>query len=122
MTWQLDSNKPVYSQIIDRVKMDIINGVYQPGDKLPSVRDLASMAAVNPNTMQKALSELERTNLIYTERTSGRYITTDTELIQNIRKQLAESYIHDFFQRMDDLGYRRQELMELIQKIIKEES
>ena len=65
MPWNLDSSRPIYLQIIERVQMDIITGRYQPGDKLPSVRDLAQEAAVNPNTMQKALSELERSGLIY---------------------------------------------------------
>ena len=64
MPWNLDSARPIYLQIIERVQMDIVTGQYQPGDKLPSVRDLAQEAAVNPNTMQKALSELERSGLI----------------------------------------------------------
>ena len=79
MPWNLDSSRPIYLQIIERVQMDIITGRYQPGDKLPSVRNLAQEAAVNPNTMQKALSELERSGLIYSQRTSGRFITEDKE-------------------------------------------
>ena len=90
MPWNLDSSRPIYLQIIERVQMDIITGRYQPGDKLPSVRDLAQEAAVNPNTMQKALSELERSGLIYSQRTSGRFITEDKELIHQMKKELAE--------------------------------
>ena len=89
MPWNLDSSRPIYLQIIERVQMDIITGRYQPGDKLPSVRDLAQEAAVNPNTMQKALSELERSGLIYSQRTSGRFITEDKELIHQMKKGLA---------------------------------
>ena len=89
MPWNLDSSRPIYLQIIERVQMDIITGRYQPGDKLPSVRDLAQEAAVNPNTMQKALSELERSGLIYSQRTSGRFITEDKELIHQMKKELA---------------------------------
>ena len=81
-------SRPIYLQIIERVQMDIITGRYQPGDKLPSVRDLAQEAAVNPNTMQKALSELERSGLIYSQRTSGRFITEDKELIHQMKKNL----------------------------------
>ena len=75
MSWNLDSSRPIYAQIIEKVSLDIVSGKYQPGDKLPSVRDLAAQAGVNPNTMQKALSELERENLVHSARTSGRFIT-----------------------------------------------
>ena len=96
MPWNLDSSRPIYLQIIERVQMDIITGRYQPGDKLPSVRDLAQEAAVNPNTMQKALSELERSGLIYSQRTSGRFITEDKELIHQMKKELAAAYAFRF--------------------------
>ena len=95
MPWNLDSSRPIYLQIIERVQMDIITGRYQPGDKLPSVRDLAQEAAVNPNTMQKALSELERSGLIYSQRTSGRFITEDKELIHQMKKELAAAEAED---------------------------
>ena len=75
MPWNLDNDRPIYMQLMERIQQDIISGAYQPGDKLPSVRDLAVEAAVNPNTMQKALSELERCGLVYSQRTSGRFIT-----------------------------------------------
>ena len=71
MSWNLDSNRPIYPQIMERITMDIISGTYPPGSKLPSVRELAQEAGVNPNTMQKSLSELERTGLLYSQRTSG---------------------------------------------------
>ena len=79
MTWNLDNNMPIYLQLMDRIQRDIISGRYGPGDKLPSVRELAVEAAVNPNTMQKALSELERRGLVYSQRTSGRFITEENE-------------------------------------------
>ena len=94
MPWNLDSSRPIYLQIIERVQMDIITGRYQPGDKLPSVRDLAQEAAVNPNTMQKALSELERSGLIYSQRTSGRFVAHMKQLgitPEEIRQLLAET-------------------------------
>ena len=81
MAWELDSDRPIFIQIVERIQMEIISGKYSPGDKLPSVRDLAAVAAVNPNTMQKALTELERTGLVYSQRTSGRFITEDAKMI-----------------------------------------
>ena len=75
MAWTLDSDRPIFLQIVERIQTDIVSGRYQPGDKLPSVRDLAAEASVNPNTMQKAFAELERTGLVYSRRTSGRFIT-----------------------------------------------
>ena len=84
MPWNLDSDRPIFIQIIERIQVDIISGLYKPGDKLPSVRELAQEASVNPNTMQKALSELERTGLVYSQRTSGRFITEDTAMINKI--------------------------------------
>ena len=104
MPWNLDSSRPIYLQIIERVQMDIITGRYQPGDKLPSVRDLAQEAAVNPNTMQKALSELERSGLIYSQRTSGRFITEDKELIHQMKKELAAAEVSAFVAHMKQLG------------------
>ena len=89
MAWALDSGRPIYAQIIERVQLAIITGHYKPGEKLPSVRELASEAAVNPNTMQKALSELEQSGLLYTQRTSGRFITEDTDLIHRMKNCLA---------------------------------
>ena len=81
MAWELDSDRPIFLQIVARIQSDIITGVYPPGAKLPSVRELAVEAAVNPNTMQKAFAELERSGLVYSRRTSGRFITEDTALI-----------------------------------------
>ena len=80
MPWELDSDRPIYTQIVDRLKHEIVSGFYPPGSRLPSVRDLAAQASVNPNTMQKAFTELERTGLIVTRRTSGRTVTEDTAL------------------------------------------
>ena len=86
MAWELDADRPIYAQLVERIQKEIVSGKYQPGEKLPSVRDLAAVAAVNPNTMQKAFAELERSGLIVTQRTSGRAVTEDTELIGNTRE------------------------------------
>ena len=121
MPWNLDSSRPIYLQIIERVQMDIITGRYQPGDKLPSVRDLAQEAAVNPNTMQKALSELERSGLIYSQRTSGRFITEDKELIHQMQKELAAAEVSAFVAHMKQLGITTEEIRQLLAETIEEE-
>ena len=121
MPWILDSSRPIYLQIIERVQMDIITGRYQPGDKLPSVRDLAQEAAVNPNTMQKALSELERSGLIYSQRTSGRFITEDKELIHQMKKELAAAEVSAFVAHMKQLGITPEEIRQLLAETIEEE-
>lgn len=121
MPWNLDSSRPIYLQIIERVQMDVITGRYQPGDKLPSVRDLAQEAAVNPNTMQKALSELERSGLIYSQRTSGRFITEDKELIHQMKKELAAAEVSAFVAHMKQLGITPEEIRQLLAETIEEE-
>ena len=79
MAWNLDSDRPIYAQLLERIELQIVSGTYGPGDKLPSVRELAAEASVNPNTMQKAFAELERSGLIVTKRTSGRFVTEDKD-------------------------------------------
>lgn len=121
MPWNLSSERPIFSQIMERIQLDIISGRYQPGQKLPSVRELAAEAAVNPNTMQKAFSELERLGLVYSQRTSGRFITEDTTLIQHLKTELAHMQIQEFLNKMRKFGFQTQEIIELIQTLIEEE-
>lgn len=118
MEWKLDSNTPIYSQLLEQITHAIVSGEYAPGDKLPSVRDMAIDAAVNPNTMQKALSELERTGLVYTQRTAGRYITEDTTLIENLKLDLATKNIENFFLQMRNMGFSYDETLILIEKTV----
>lgn len=120
MAWTLDDDKPIYTQLVAIIQMQIISGKYKAGDRLPSVRELASEASVNPNTMQKAFAELERSGLIVTQRTSGRTVTTDTELIAQTRSFMAKEYIINFFHMMKDLGYSETEIRELIEKAAEE--
>jgi len=121
MPWDLSNDRPIYLQLMERIQQDIVSGVYSPGDRLPSVRDLALEAAVNPNTMQKALSELERSGLVYSQRTSGRFITEDETMLKQLKSQLAEEHIRDFFEKMRQLGFQTEETLALIQETVKEE-
>ena len=122
MAWILDDSRPIYLQIEDLIKTNIIAGVYQPGQKLPSVRDLAAQAAVNPNTMQKALTELERSGLVYTQRTSGRFITEDVSKMTELKEQLAREQIQLFLKNMEQLGLTKEDIRRLLEKEWKEES
>ena len=119
MPWNLNSDKPIFIQIIEKIQTDIISGEYHPGDKLPSVRELASIAAVNPNTMQKALTELERTGLVFSQRTSGRFITEDQAMIEELKNELAKEQIHLFFDNMQRLGFKKSETLSIITETIK---
>lgn len=114
MAWNLNSDRPIFLQIVERIQMDIISGKYKPGDKLPSVRDLAADAAVNPNTMQKAFSELERMGLVYSQRTSGRYITEDLVMIEELKSTLAKEKIEEFLNIMQKIGFNNEEILTLI--------
>ena len=121
MPWNLNSDRPIFLQIVERIQMDIISGKYKPGDKLPSVRDLASEAAVNPNTMQKAFSELERTGLVYSQRTTGRFITEDTVMIDELKASFAKEKITEFIALMQQLGFSKEEILSLINTTMKGE-
>lgn len=121
MTWKLDSDRPIYTQIIEQLSLDIVSGIYKPGQKIPSVRELAVSAAVNPNTMQKALSELERLGLVYSQRTSGRFITEDTKMIDDYKDKLALEEITKFLEKMKQLGFKKEEALPYIEKVMKEE-
>lgn len=118
MSWELSTDRPIYIQLMDSIKFRIISGMYSPGDKLPSVRDLASEAAVNPNTMQKALSELENSGLIYSNRTSGRYVTEDADMILSARKALAKEYCDDFLVKLRNLGLSDEEIQTIVNELL----
>ena len=120
LSWQIDNARPIYPQLMEKIELEIIAGTYPPGGRLPSVRELAMLANVNPNTMQKALSELERLDLLHTERTSGRFITNDTKRIADLRQSLAEEEIRKFTAKMASLQYDREETLSLLNKINKE--
>ncbi len=107
MAWELDDNRPIYAQLVERLQVQIISGSYPPGGKLPSVRELAAVAAVNPNTMQKAFAELEKSGLIITQGTNGRVVTEDEKLIQDSKRQLAKGHVDAYFAGMEGIGYTR---------------
>ena len=116
MAWEIKNDRPVYIQLVEELEMRILNGTYTMGTKLLSVRDLASEAQVNPNTMQKALSELEKKGLISSRRTSGNYITDDEKLISDLRTELASFEVGEFCGKIKKLGITKEETIELINR------
>ena len=120
MAWEFDSNKPIYIQIVNEIKIKIIAGDIPVGSKLDSVRELSQKAGVNPNTMQRALVTLEKEGLVYSQRTTGRYVTDDEELIKKMREEYARQKIEGFMKDLSKLGYQKQELFELIKSYIGE--
>lgn len=120
MPWDLKSDRPIYTQLIEQIELMIFSGVYPPGSKLPSVRDMAQEASVNPNTMQRALSKLEEDGLIQTHRTSGRTITEDANMIKQAKTNLAKEQISEFLEKMLKLGFEKQETLNLISNMLEE--
>lgn len=118
---EFQPNIPIYLQIMDDIKLQIVSGRLKPGDKLASVREQAMQYGVNPNTMQKALSELEWEQLLYTMRTTGRYVTEDTALILQLRDQLAQARIVQFWNDMRQIGYSETEMFHLLQQYMEGE-
>ena len=121
MSWKLNSDRPIYAQIIEEIQRRIISGEYSAGQRMPSVRELAAQAEVNPNTMQKALAEMEQKGLLYSQRTSGRFVTEDQEMIEEIKKSLAKEQIIAFVENMRQLGFNTEDILAQVQKIVKEE-
>ena len=114
MSEQFDASRPIFAQLVERLKARILAGTYPPGGHLDSVRDLAAAAGVNPNTMQRALAQLEAEGLVRTERTSGRFVTEDIDLIEQLRASAARNIAADFLEKMRSIGYTPQQAAELL--------
>ena len=111
-----DSNRPIYIQLVEQLELYIISGKIPPGERLPSVRDLALQAKVNPNTMQRALTELEDLGLIYTERTNGKFVTTNTELLDQHREQFIADRLQSFLAEMSELGFDQKTIIKILKQ------
>lgn len=122
MSWKFTSTAPVFIQIIDRIQNDIISGKLRPGDRLVSVRELAEQAGVNPNTMQRALLQLEQNGLIYTKRGSGRFITEDEQNLSQVKAEVISSRIKEFVSSLCELGLDNDQIIVLLNKYLKGET
>lgn len=120
MSWSFNGSSPIYIQLVNKIKLDILSGKYKAGEKLRSVREMAAEASVNPNTMQKALSELESTGLIYTRRTAGRFITEDTKMINEIKCEMAYEEVQKFLMSMKTIGVTKDEIVKMIESAERE--
>ena len=114
MKWQIDNNRPVYIQLVEQLKVKIISGEIELDSKLDSVRSLAADAMVNPNTMQKALAELEREGFVYSKRTSGRFVTDNEELIKSMKEELAGKEIKNLKKNLERLGFSGEEIIDFV--------
>ena len=115
MDWNFRNDQPIYSQLTQRLTEAIVSGIYAPGEKLPSVRELAVEAGVNPNTVQRALTELEREGLVFSQRTAGRFVTENENMIVNAKLRIADERVSEFLRSMKTLGCGRQEIISLIE-------
>lgn len=120
MSWDLQTDRPIYTQLIEQMEIRILSGAYPLGSRLPSVRDMAQEAAVNPNTMQKALSQLEEAGLLVTHRTSGRSVTEDAQMISQAKRKLAREQIDAFLKNMGRLGFDNAETLSLVSSMLEE--
>ena len=117
MSWQFNSTRAVFIQIADKLRLDIVNGVYQPDTQIPTVRQLAFEASVNPNTMQRALSLLEEEGLLISRGTLGRYVTSELEVIESARKKICFDTVEHFCIEAQALGISHSELIDYIKEV-----
>ena len=116
MDYIFDNERPIYIQLVEIIRIEIVSGKFQKGQKIPSVRELALIMKVNPNTMQKALVELENEKLIYTERTNGKYVTKDEKLIEKVKKELAKEIVNNYLNSMKNIGIEYDSALKYLQE------
>ena len=114
MSFNFNNETPIYLQIIEDIKLQIINKIYKPNDKIPSVRELSLLYGVNPNTIMKALTELESLGLVYTERTNGKFVTDNENIINEAKSQTVNDMIDKFYSSMEGLGLSKKEILDIL--------
>lgn len=122
MAWKFHNDAPIYLQIVEIVKSQIAKGILKPGEQIPSVRELAVNAGVNPNTMQKALAELEREGILYSQRTSGRFVADSVKSIDSMREELSGKHVIQYVSNMRELGYKNSEMVEVLESYLAQSS
>ena len=119
--WSFTPDRPIYLQLYEQIKLAIISGTHPPGAKLPALRELAEEASVNPNTLQRALAELEKDGLVYTQRTNGKFVTEETAIINRAKNEMAIELVNAFLAKMAAIGYNRDESARIITEKREEE-
>lgn len=117
MNYVFDNERPIYVQLVEMLRIEIIAGNLKKGERIPSVRELALMARVNPNTMQKALAQLEDEKLVYTERTNGKFVTNDEKLLEHVKKELAQEKVNNYLEGMKHIGINQKEAIKYLQEL-----
>ena len=121
MDYIFDNERPIYVQLVEKLRIEIVSGKLKIGERLPSVRELALTARVNPNTMQKALAELETEGLVYTERTNGKFVTANKELIEKIKRKLAKEKVNNYIKDMKNIGITYEQSIQYLQELGRKE-
>ena len=121
MDYIFDNERPIYVQLVENLRIEIVSGKLKIGERLPSVRELALTARVNPNTMQKALAELEAEGLVYTERTNGKFVTANKELIEKIKRKLAKEKVNNYIKDMKNIGITYEQSIQNLQELGRKE-
>ncbi len=121
MEWNITGGRPVYVQLVEQLELALLNGAFPPGSRVPPVRELAAEAGVNPNTMQRALQELESRGLLQAQRTAGRTVTADGQVLQTLRRGRAAALASEFLRQMKALGLGRAQTEELLRQMQEEE-
>ena len=114
MPWKFENGVPIYKQLVRTIKTMIAAGTYAPNEKMPSVREMAVTTGVNPNTMQRAFAELEQEGLLYSERTSGRFVTGEEKILKDLRVKLAEDEIRHLFEELEKLGMSKEDIKKAV--------
>jgi DNA-binding transcriptional regulator YhcF (GntR family) len=117
VNYVFDNERPIYVQLVEMLRIEIASGTLKKGERIPSVRELALMARVNPNTMQKALAELEDEKLVYTERTNGKFVTNDEKLLKQVKQELAKQQVSHYLEGMKQLGINQEEAIQYLQEL-----
>ena len=121
MDYIFDNERPIYVQLVEKLRIEIVSGKLKTGERIPSVRELALTARVNPNTMQKALTELESEGLLYTERTNGKFVTDNKELIEKLKRKLAEEKVNNYINDMKNIGLNFEDAIQYLQELGRKE-
>lgn len=116
MKWNFTTDRPIYLQITEQIQLALLSGEYKAGEKLPAVREFAAQAGVNPNTMQRALQDLEQQGFVVTQRTAGRTITEDTQMIEDLRQDAAKNQVKEFLDQMKKLGFEKKDIITMLEK------
>ena len=121
MDYIFDNERPIYVQLVEKLRIEIVSGKLKSGERIPSVRELALTTRVNPNTMQKALAELENEGLVYTERTNGKFVTDNKDLIEKVKRKLAEEKVNNYINDMKNIGITYEQCIQYLQELGRKE-